>query len=155
MTPDFLLELSRLPLFPKTAVELVRVVGLEGAARVISAWGGQEWPVPIRVGGVRPQGIRRYAHLCEIAGEAAAQRIVQHWGGSRLQVPNLKEVIWSYSQDKIRAEFDALTTVRGYSSPEAVFELGIKYGVTGKAIENALKRPDNVKEEPEAQGALF
>ena len=155
MTPDFLLELSRLPLFPRTAADLVRVAGLEGAARVISAWGGQEWPVPIRVGGVRPQGIRRYAHLSEIVGEAAAQRIVQNWGGSKLQVPNLKEVIWSYSQDLIREEFDAMITARGYSAPEAVFELGIKHGVTGKAIENALKRPNNTKAEPSAQGMLF
>jgi hypothetical protein len=155
MTPELLLELSRLPLFPRTAADLCRVAGMEGAARIISAWGGQEWPVPIRAGGVRPQGIRRYAHLCEIVGEPVAQRIVQGWGGSRLQVPNLKEVLWSRSQDLIRAEFDTLTTINGYSSPEAVFELGIKYGVTGKAIENALKRPDNVKAEPVAQGSLF
>lgn len=155
MTPELLSELSRLPLFPRTAADLVRVAGLEGAARIISAWGGQEWPVPARVGGVRPQGIRRYAHLCEIVGEPVAQRIVQAWGGTRMLIPNLKEVLWSRNQDLIRAEFDQLTRDQGYSSPEAVFELGIKYNVTGKAIENALKRPDNVKTEPAEQYSLF
>lgn len=155
MTPELLLELSRLPLFPRTGADLIRVAGLEGAARIVSAWGGQEWPVPVRAGGVRPQGVRRYAHLCEIVGEPVAQRIVQHWGGTRLQVPNLKEVIWSRNQDRIRAEFDVLTAAHGYSSPEAVFELGLKYGVTGKAIENALKRPDNVMAELPAQLGLF
>lgn len=155
MTPDLLLELSRLPLFPRTGADLIRIAGLEGAARIISAWGGQEWPVPVRAGGVRPQGVRRYAHLCEIVGEPAAQRVVQYWGGSRLQVPNLKEVISSRNHDLIRAEFDVLTRVRGYSSPEAVFELGLKYNYTGKTIENALKKSDNVKAEPVIQMGLF
>ena len=155
MTPELLLDLSRLPMFPRTAADLVRVAGLEGAAAIISAWGGQEWPVPRRVGGGNPKGQRRYAHLCEVAGEPVAQRIIAWCGGARLQVPNCKEVLWSRNQDLIRTEFDALTSVHGYSSPEAVFELGIKYGVTGKAIENVLKRPDNVKAQIEAQGCLF
>lgn len=155
MTPDLLIELSRLPLFPRTAADLCRVAGIEGAARIISAWGGREWPVPVRVGGTHPKGIQRNAQLCEIVGEQAAQRIVSYWGGGRLQIPNLKEVLWSYSQDKIREEFDLLTTTHGYTSPEAVFELGNKYGVTDKALWNALKRPDNVKSEPCAQGMLF
>lgn len=155
MTPELLLELSRLPLFPRTAADLIRIAGLEGAARIISAWGGQEWPVPVRAGGARPQGVRRYAHLCEIVGEPVAQRVVQHWGGDMLPVPNLKEVIASRNHDLIRAEFDVLTRIRGYSSPEAVFELGLKFNYTGKTIENVLKRPDNVKAEPAAQGMLF
>lgn len=156
MTPDDLRELSRLPLFPRTAVDLIRVAGLEGAARIISAWPGQEWPVPKRVGGGNPAGQRRWAHLCEIVGEPAAQRVVAYWGGGHLNIPNLKMVKWSRDKDVIRAEFDRLTTTLGYSSPEAVFELGIKYDVSGKAIENALKQPDNVKAEPvDSQGNLF
>lgn len=155
IAPELLLELSRLPLFPRTAADLIRIAGLEGAARIISAWGGASWPVPVRVGGVRPQGVRRYAHLCEIIGEPAAQRVVQYWGGSRLQVPNLKEVINSRNHDLIRAEFDVLTRLRGYSSPEAVFELALKFDVTDTTIENALKRPDNVKVEVPAQSVLF
>jgi hypothetical protein len=154
MTPELLREISQLPLFPRTAVDLIRISGLEGAARIIAAWGGQQWPVPARIGGGTARGAQRYAHLCEIVGEPAARRIVQWCGGSRLMVPNCKEVLWSRNQDLIRAEFDVLTTARGYSSPEAIFELGIKFGVTGKAIENALKKPDNVKIDI-LQGSLF
>lgn len=155
VTPDLLRELSRLPLFPRTAADLIRVAGLEGAARIISAWGGQEWPVPVRAGGVRPAGVRRYAQLCEIVGEPVAQRIVQHWGGLRLDIPNLKDVRASRNHDLIRAEFDVLTLRHGYSSPEAVFELGLKYNLTGKAVENALARPNNVKADLPAQMGLF
>ena len=51
MTPQLLAELSRLPLFPRSARDLIRVAGLEGAAQIITAWPGQQFPVPAVVGG--------------------------------------------------------------------------------------------------------
>jgi hypothetical protein len=154
VTPAFLAELSRLPLFPRTARELIAVAGLEGAAALIAAWPGQEWPVPARIGGGTPAGVRRWAQLVEIVGEPAARRIVAWSPGGVLFVPNLKEVRWSWTQDRIRAEFDALTGKQGYSAREAVFELGIKFGCSHRAVEKTLKRPDNVLGEV-AQGSLF
>lgn len=159
MTPDMLAELSRLPLFPRTARDLVRVAGIEAAAQLITAWPGQEWPVPARIGGGTAAGTRRWAQLVEIVGETAAARIVRWCPGGVLFVPNLKEVVWSWTQDRIRAEFDALTTRQGYSAREAIFELGIKYGCTRAAVKRAMKQPDNVLGEAAAmapaQGALF
>ena len=155
MTPEFLLELSRLPLFPRTARELVELIGVAPTAALIAAWPGAAWPVPVVIGGGNAAGRLRYAQLGEIVGDGAAERIVRHWGGTELNVPNLKEVIWSYNQDRIRAEFDHLTTRGGYSRREAVFELGLKFGVTAKAIDSALARPMNPCVEPVAQGSLF
>ena len=106
------------------------------------AWSGQEWPVPVCVGGGTAQGRRRYAQLSEIAGENAAKRIVAQYGGGMLIVPNLKEVRHQRDQDLIRAEFDRLTLRNGYSSRDAVFELGVKYGYAGRTIEKIIKRPD-------------
>lgn len=143
MTPLLLLELSQYPKFPSTAAELIRVAGIDAASRLIAVWGGQTWPVPIRAGGVRPAGIKRYAQLSRLVGEFAAQRIVKHWGGSPLGIPNLKEMKYFRVQRLVRTEFDQLTTKGGYSSPDAVFELGVKFGLTGKAIENVLKRLEN------------
>ena len=159
MTPALLAELSRLPLFPRSARELIEVAGLEAAALLITAWPGQVWPVPARVGGGNPAGVRRWAQLVEIVGEPAAARIVHWCPGGELFVPNLKEVLWSRNQDLIRADFDRLTTTGGYSVREAIFELGIKYGCSHTAVDRALKRPDNVLGEAAAgaplQGALF
>lgn len=155
MAPELLLELSRYPLFPKTAADLIRVAGLEGAARIITAWGGQEWPVPARVGGATAKGQRRYAHLCEIVGDAVAQRVVAWCGGGMLNVPNLKEVKHSRAQQLVRAEYDVLTLVKGYSSPEAVFELGIKFDLAGRTVEKIIKRPDSELTEVAGQGILF
>ena len=154
MTPELLLELSRYPLFPRTAADLIRVAGLEGAARIISAWGGQEWPVPARIGGGTAKGRQRYAHLCEIVGTPAAQRVVAWCGGGMLMVPNCKEVKHSRAQQLVRQEYDVLTLVKGYSSPEAVFELGIKFDLAGRTIEKIIKRPECELVDV-IQGALF
>ena len=155
MTPEFLVELSKLPLFPRTARALVELVGVAPTAALIGAWGGAVWPVPVRVGGGNTAGRLRYAQLCEIAGDAAAERIVRHWGGTQLTVPNLKEVIWSYKKDRIRAEFDRLTTRDGYSGREATFELVLKYRVTARAVEKALGQPDNPQAPVVVQRGLF
>ena len=155
MTPDLLLDLSRYPLFPRTATDLIRVAGLDSAAAIISAWGGQEWPVPVRVGGATAKGRARYAHLCEVAGSEAAQRIVAWCGGGMLQVPNLKEVKHSRAQQLIRSEFDVLTLSKGYSSPEAVFELGIKFDLASRTVEKIIKRPESQLVAAMGQGDLF
>lgn len=154
MTPELLLDLSRYPLFPRTAADLIRVAGLEGAARIIGAWPGQEWGVPVRVGGATAKGRANYAYLCEVAGEPAAQRIVAWCGGGMLQVPNLKEVKHSRAQQLLRGEYDNLL-IKGYSSPEAVFELGIKFDLAGRTVEKIIKRPESELAEAMVQGALF
>ena len=155
MTPEELQSLRSLPQFPRTAEELIHVAGLEAAARIISAWPGQEFPVPAVVGGGNLRGVRRYDQLAEIVGEPAARRIVAHWHGQRLSVPNCKEVKWSRDQDRIRTEFDRLTGAQGYSFAEAVFELGLAFNVTGRCVEQVLGRPDNAPPAPVDQGSLF
>lgn len=79
-----------------------------------------------------------------LAGEPVAARIVRWCPGGELFVPNLKEVLWSRTQDRIRSDFDRLTTTGGYSVREAIFELGIKHGCSGTAVQRALKRPNHV-----------
>lgn len=154
MTPELLLTLSRYPLFPRTAADLVRVTGLEAAAAIISAWPGQEWPIPMRIGGHGPRGERRWAQLVEVAGEDAARRIVAWGGGGMLIVPNLKEVKHQRDQELIRSRYDTLIR-DGFSFPEAVFELGVSFGLTGRAVEKIIKAPNLNLAKIEAQGSLF
>lgn len=142
MTPAALDALRHLPLFPATAEELIQVAGLSAAARLISAWPAQEFPVPARVGGGTARGALRYEQLVEIVGAAAAARIIARWRGLMLYIPSCKEVAWSAEQDAIRAAYDRLTA-DGWSHPEAVFELGIRHRIAGRSVERALSRPDN------------
>lgn len=154
MTPELLAELSRYPMFPRTAVDLIRVAGIDGAAALITAWPGQEWPAPKWPGGSTAQGARRWDQLVEIVGGDIAKRIIKWCGGSMLIVPNLKMVLHQRNQAVIRSEYDALIR-GGYSSPEAVFELGIKFKFNGRAIERIIRQPDAELTPPLGQGCLF
>ena len=92
--------------------------------------------------------------LAEIVGENAAEQMVRYWGGQNLYVPTLKQVMSDWIADEIRAGFDVLTA-RGYSSRDAVFELGLKYGCSGRWVEKILGRPDTVTAADAHQGRLF
>lgn len=154
MTPLELHDLSALTEYPRSAAELVRVAGLDAAAKLITAWPGQAFPVPIYTGRANARGARRFEMLAEIVGDQAARKIINHWPGHTLNIPNLKEARWARKQDTIRARYDTLTTQDGYSHNEAVFELGILHEITGRCVELVLKRPDNPVAE-ERQGKLF
>lgn len=140
MTPEELRDLSTLREFPKAAQELVNIAGIEATAKLITAWPGQYFPVPLCGNRKNAQGERRFDQLAEIVGNAAAQTIVQFWGGARLTVPNCKEALWARSQQAIRASYDVLTGKGGYSHNDAVFELGITHQITGRCVELVLKR---------------
>lgn len=153
MTPEELLDLSTLPQFPRTVRELIRIAGPEAAAKLVTAWPGRTFPVPLRTRNML-DGERRFAQLAEVVGDGEATRIVKHWGGQPLYVPSCDIVQTQAQHDAIRAQFDVLTRVDGYSYPEAVWALCDRFDCSDRTIENALKRPDNVRT-VEAQGSLF
>lgn len=111
--------------------------------------------MPMREGGATPAGVRRYQQLVELIGESAARRVVAEWRGQKLYVPSLKEVLSDYIAQQVRDEFDQLSA-KGYSAPEAVFELGIKYDISGRWVERLLASPNaELASPPEVQGSLF
>lgn len=139
MTPEELHDLSTLPNFPATAAELVRIVGTVAAAALITAWPGQEFPVPIcHRESERSQ--RRFDQLAEIIGEIEANHIVEHWGGQKLPVPNCKAAMSSRRQERIRNEYDRLTAKGRCSHADAIFDIGRAHDLTGRAVEIILKR---------------
>jgi len=142
MTPADLHALSKLSAFPASAAELIHVAGLDAAARLIAAWPGQEFPVPAAPGGLTESGAKKWMRLVEVVGAMAASKIVRHWSRGILYIPNLEEVRMMLKKDELRAEFDQLTAA-GKSTPDAVFELGVKHRITGRAVRSLLKRPDN------------
>ena len=147
MTPAELLQLAEYPQFPRTARDLMRVAGLEAAAALIHERRGTFLRIPVRVGG------GQYALLQEIVGDPAAQRIVGYWGGTMLAIPNCREAMDARNKDRMRADYDRLTQREGYSSPEAINELTLKYNTNYRSVEKAMKQPDC--ERVVVQGCLF
>ena len=143
MTPDALQSLRHLPNFPATARELIMVAGVAAAAKLITAWPGQIFPVPAKVGGTRRQGIINWHRLTEIVGNQAAGAIVRHWGGSEIYIPSAKKIAAEHIHDRVRADFDRLTIDQGYSGREAIFELGVQHQLSYRMVEIILSRPDS------------
>lgn len=143
ITPELLNLLSRYVVFPKSARDLIRLIGLDAASLLVTAWGGQVFRVPAVQGGAKEAGEKAYQKLVEIIGEEAAHAIVKEYRGTLLSVPNLTIALHAYVQDTVRNEFDVMVTLGGLSSTEAVFELGIKHRMAGKTIEKIVNTPFN------------
>jgi hypothetical protein len=142
MTPAQLARFVRYPGFPASARRLVTVAGLDAAARLISAWPGQEWPVPSVEGSGTATGVKRWAQLVEIVGEDAARRIICHYRGDRLYIPRCDVAATLAGRESVRADYARLTSrAGGASHGEAVYALGLKYGRTGRWIERIVNRP--------------
>jgi hypothetical protein len=109
MTPAELQSLRHLPHFPAAAASLVAAVGVEAAAALMTAWPGQRFPVPARLGGATRPGEANWARLADVAGEAAAAVIVRLWGGQDLYIPTCAAATRSVRHDDVRRMFDRLT----------------------------------------------
>jgi len=153
MTEKELMFLSRYPLFPTGARQLAEVFGWAAAAKIITAWPGQEFPVPKVVGGMNKAGKRRWGQLVSVVGEEVAAKIVAYCGGGPLLVPSCKEAIHQARQEELRQRYDKLITA-GFSSTEATFDVGIEFGVSGKTVERIVNKP-TPELRASAQGSLF
>jgi hypothetical protein len=152
MTPAELKQLASLPAFPGTGRELLRVAGLEAAAALVTAWGGLTWPVPVVSEFSREEGYARMAELAAITGGAAAEQIVRHYGGTDLYIPNCRKALRQLAQARLIDDYDRLLS-QGLSATRAVFQLGQKYQMNYRSIQEALNRPSAVMTRP--QRALF
>lgn len=139
MTPGLLEELSRYPAFPASAKVLIQLVGVDVTAKLIGAWPGQDVPMPAVVGGGNDAGRRLWHALSELIGTGAAEILVRHFGGEDMLVPNLRIVFTQRQREVIRREFDAMVA-DGASGRVAVFELGVRHGLSRKSIELVLKQ---------------
>ena len=144
MTPTQLAALYERPGFPETGRELLAVAGLTAAAALITAWPGQNWPTPAVVGGGSKRGKVRWAQLSELVGEEAATRIVRHYRGCLMYIPSCEAASKGHLAEIIKKEYDQLTSAAsGYSHRDALFEIGLKYKLTGRSIERIVNRPSS------------
>lgn len=141
MSPDQLLELARFPAFPETARTLIRVAGVDAAAKLIARWPGQEPEIPTRRSIESGRSRLVFDLLVDLIGDAAAWQIVDQLGGGKMQIPNCKAVIYQHVQEIIRAKFDEMTTKGGWSYTAAVFQLGVEFNLARRSVERILKRP--------------
>ena len=140
--PPLTVALSDLP---QSAIDLITLIGLTAAVRLIESLPGIKFPVP-KGEDNNPEGAARFAMLVDVVGEPAARVLLKHFGGTDMYVPSCKKAMQRVRDRQIVADYDA-----GMS----VFELAIKYRLSYRRIEVILKATDTTPAEPSQQAERF
>lgn len=120
MSNDTVIDLERLDL-PESLAEVVDVIGLEQALRLVDAFGGVRVYVPERM---TPEHI-----LVRVIGHNSAWQLASHFGGEQLSVPRCVSGLRSVRNAQIRRERQA------GASPA---QLALRYGMTERQVYSIL-----------------
>lgn len=140
---------------PKTARDLVEVIGLPATLALVEQFKGRMLPVPKLIG----RGAQYHA-IAEVIGEPATNALCAHAGGTEIPVPKCVEAIRAHTHNKLRQDFDELTQRQKLplSARTAVAMLVDKYSYTERHIWRVLSQADaagDAVDSRDGQMALF
>lgn len=115
---------------PERARELVRLLGLAAATKLVQAFGGVTITVPKGDGRL---GVIRREHLIEVVGVHATDVLLAHYGGDKLWIPSCRQAL---------IEARNLAIVRAYERGASVQELALQHQLTDRWIWDILKNTD-------------
>jgi len=135
---------------PASVRELVELIGLQTAMKLVRHLGGTTYPVPKAL---TPQGRRRYDLLADIVGTEAADALVKRYGGvgDGLYIPRCAAALQA-ARDAAINEYFVAETNKGRSSAQVVFQLARRYRLSDRRIWLILK---TLPEKPSEQLRLF
>ena len=119
---------------PKTAIELVRVLGWQAAASLICRFGGRKFPVP-KAAGNNPDGSRRYAQLVDTVGEAGAACLVAEHGGQVVTIPSCAHAL---EREAFLARDRAICA--RFNEGATIENLVCEFGLSSRRISKLLKQ---------------
>lgn len=90
---------------PQTARDLVDLIGLPDALRLIEQRPGQTLTIPKRK---RKAGEALFEDLAGLVGTPAAEKICQRYGGGYLTVPSCRRAVHAVRDAELQARFDVL-----------------------------------------------
>jgi Mor family transcriptional regulator len=144
MTPEELQALTVYRDFPKTGKALIYRIGLPAAAALIGRYPGQQYLVPAAGNHQHPYHVAKVKELVEMMGADAAERLMVYFGGCNLYVPSCRNARAAQRSEAIIAEYEQLLR-DGLSSNRATMDLGLKHGVSGRAIERVVNNPTHYR----------
>lgn len=130
---------------PRTARDLVDLIGLPATSRLIEARGGQVLAIPKCK---RARGEARLIDLADIVGMIAARKITQRYGGEYLTVPSCKRAFIAVRDADLLARFDALDKA-GVGARKIANQLAAEFALNERTIWRISKRAaatDNTEE---------
>ncbi len=127
---------DKLSLLPETARSIAGLIGIDATRQLINAFGGITLPI---TQGKTKAGKIRFSALSEVIGEGNARKLANHYQSERIYIPRCDAWIRHNRNINIVSDFDRLTIKDGYSSPDAVIELSMKYRLSDRQIEEIIK----------------
>lgn len=121
---------------PRTARDLVDLIGLPATLRLVEEYGGQVFQVPK---GRRVRGNKLLHELGEVIGADAAKKLSATHGGNYFSVPLCQRAIVAARDAQLQARFDALDKA-GHSSRAIANRLAKEFRITAGTVLRASKR---------------
>ena len=115
----------RLEDLPETAREIVEIIGLPKALRLVEELGGTSFPLPRSDW----DGLRMEM-LAKVVGEDATRRLIERYAGTALYIPCCAAAMRAARDRAIQSEYLAGTPV---------YRLALKYRLTERRIWQILK----------------
>ncbi|WP_052190895.1 Mor transcription activator family protein [Chitinibacter sp. ZOR0017] len=135
-------------LLPSSVQELVRVIGLTAALKLVELHGGTSILIPQ---GKKRAGQIAYEALAEIIGYKEMALLAEHYRGDDvLYIPSCKAAVRAVRNRLIRSDFDAYTGEE--SANRAVMKLARDHHLSDRRVWEILKEVDLVRVE---QVSLF
>lgn len=123
---------------PRSARDLVELIGLPATLRLVEAYGGKTLDI---AKGKRERGRAQHQEIAERIGALAAKKLAGRYGGAPFRVPSCKRAVLAARDAALQARFDELTGAGGTSARRAVPRLVDEFGIGDSAVWRALKRP--------------
>ncbi len=120
---------------PASVQELVDLIGLAAAMKLVRSLGGTTFPVPKRQTRL---GELRYSMLADVVGVDAADALTQRYGGDELYIPRCAAALQAARDAEINEAF-VTGTRAGRSAADVVFSLARRYKLSDRRVWHILK----------------
>lgn len=121
---------------PSTALEFVRIIGIEATLALVSCFGGAE------VRFVKLESSWSFDRYCSAIGRTATVKLADTFGSSvDVYIPRCTRARGLLRNRQIIREFDLMTSRQGISCRNAANELAIKFGLSNRSVQKIVNLP--------------
>ena len=138
---------------PQSAVDLVNLIGLPAALRLVKTWPGHPFPVP-KGENNNPEGAARFTTLVEVVGLENSRILVRVYGGTILNIPRCKVAMTRALHRQIASDYDARLKA-GEPHSAIISTLALAHFFTTRWVEIILKSTDTTEPSESIQADLF
>lgn len=121
---------------PATALEFVRLIGIEATLALVTCFGGAE------VRFVKAESSWKFERISQVIGRQAALALADTFSSEEsVYIPRCIRARELLRNRQIIREFNLMTSRQGFSCRDAANELAIKFGLSNRSVEKIVNLP--------------